>query len=284
MALRGSSIRRVRKGAVRCVLRSNHDHRSHDVSRGKERVEPLAYCQPHWAEGAQRRVGLRARKMNLNFKEFLSGHVTKERLLKFGVMINATKHIRKAFDTNHHACYVSSSRDHVQSQEITEFATPRMFGDTKICEVKMSTVGGPDGDDEMKVLLMALPCGCLWSDSTCENLAAQLATLLKERGIFITCCHVGDQTDAMWWLHQEVPCRLEYPWKTICSKIQWLVWGCQNTTMNGNRPQDIREVQHAAHAEEDHRNRRKVSSAHAANSGDVINSLLHTRGVTVHSD
>ena len=37
-------------------------------------------------------------KMNLNFKQFLSGHVTKERLLKFGVMINATKHIRKTFE------------------------------------------------------------------------------------------------------------------------------------------------------------------------------------------
>ena len=37
-------------------------------------------------------------KMNLNFKQYLSGHVTCERLLKFGVMLNATKHIRKTFE------------------------------------------------------------------------------------------------------------------------------------------------------------------------------------------
>ena len=37
-------------------------------------------------------------KMNLNFKTYLSSHVTEDRLEKFGVMLNALKHIRKTFD------------------------------------------------------------------------------------------------------------------------------------------------------------------------------------------
>ena len=36
-------------------------------------------------------------KMNLSFKTYLSCHVPEARLLKFGVMINAVKHIRKTF-------------------------------------------------------------------------------------------------------------------------------------------------------------------------------------------
>ena len=37
-------------------------------------------------------------KMNLSFKTYLSSHVTEARLLKFGVMINAAKHIRTTFE------------------------------------------------------------------------------------------------------------------------------------------------------------------------------------------
>ena len=37
-------------------------------------------------------------KMNLSFKTYLSSHVTEARLLKFGVMINTVKHIRKTFE------------------------------------------------------------------------------------------------------------------------------------------------------------------------------------------
>ena len=38
-------------------------------------------------------------KMNLSFKTHLPSHVTEARLVKFGVMINAVKHIRKTFES-----------------------------------------------------------------------------------------------------------------------------------------------------------------------------------------